>query len=55
MPTSDAAAGSTVRVEQVDSDDWARWRHVRLQALAQVPSAFASSHARELAFVLDPG
>lgn len=36
-----------VEVVDVGPEDWRRWRHVRLRALAADPGAFSSSLARE--------
>ena len=40
----------TVEVRRVGSDDWEDMRHVRLRALREAPSAFASTAEREEAF-----
>jgi ribosomal protein S18 acetylase RimI-like enzyme len=39
-----------IDVRRVESDEWVELRDVRLRALADAPYAFASTHAREVAF-----
>lgn len=39
-----------VAIDSVGPDDWERWRALRLRALADAPTAFASSLAKERAF-----
>ena len=39
----------TVRV--VGGEDWPTWREIRLRALADSPSAYGSTYAREVAFM----
>ncbi|HEV2450939.1 MAG TPA: GNAT family N-acetyltransferase [Streptosporangiaceae bacterium] len=39
-----------VEVHQIDAAGWRALREVRLEALRDAPSAFASSYAREVAF-----
>jgi len=40
----------TVHVQVLGSDDWTRWRDIRLRALQDTPTAFGATYAHELGF-----
>jgi ribosomal protein S18 acetylase RimI-like enzyme len=42
-----------IHVDVLGGDDWPVWREIRLRALQDSPSAFASTYDRELAFAED--
>ena len=40
-----------VEIREIDADGWRAIRDIRLAALQDAPDAFASTYAREIAFV----